>query len=246
MGIPVNPATKSWANPNWDVYPIPFPHVATGTSLDYAYTKPNYMAVVGFHNWQGFWPIHGYSSDNGKTWKAFESFPVGKDSSSEYASGGQIAISPTNPLNMVWAPTWGPSTHYTMDGGKTWKPALTNNGEPLPNSWGNRIHPYVSSYIVTADKADSEGKTFYYFDGTAFYYSKDGGTIWTKSKAGDFPSLILRPIILSNPLKPGDVWLSFQRNPEDIQRNPLYRSIDGGQTFSKVKSVDSSETRCFW
>ncbi|MUG93333.1 exo-alpha-sialidase [Scytonema sp. UIC 10036] len=245
VGIPVNPATKSWANPNWDVYPVPFPHVATGTSLDYAYTKPNYMAIVGFHNWQGYWPIHGYSSDNGKTWKAFESFPVGKNSSSEYPSGGQIAISPTNPLNMVWAPSWGPSTHYTMDGGKTWKPALTNTGETLPNSWGNRIHPYVTSYILTADKADSEGKTFYYFDGTAFYYSKDSGATWTKSKTGDFPSLILRPIILSNPLKPGDVWLSFQRNPEDIQPNPLYQSIDGGQTFSKVKSVDSSELIAF-
>ncbi|MEC4814813.1 MAG: sialidase family protein [Scytonema sp. PMC 1069.18] len=242
--IPVHPASKSLANPNWDVYPVPFPHVASGTSLDYAYTKPDYMAIVGFHNWQGYWPIHGYSSNNGKTWKAFESFPVGKDKS-EYASGGQIAMSPTNPLNLVWSPTWGPSTHYTMDGGKTWKPSLTTNKKPLPDSWGNRINPYLTSYILTGDKADPKGKTFYYFDGSAFYYSQDGGATWTKSKAKNFPHRILRPIILSNPLKQGDVWISFPHNPEDRQRNPLYRSTDGGKTFSKVKSVDSSELIAF-
>jgi xyloglucan-specific exo-beta-1,4-glucanase len=266
--IPINPAFK-WANPEWTVYPQPFPHVAGATGIDYSYNNPDRIAFVGFHQWQGYLGIHGTSSDNGKTWKAFATIPTeelwkndksGKEKASAVA--GQIAISPTNPQNMVWSPTWGTWTHYTMDGGKTWK--LSRNLDPnpkpkpfdeknndhlhydaLPKSWGNSINPWLSSYILAADRKDPQGKTFYYFDSGAFYYSRDGGANWNKSKAEKFPSLILRPAIVSNPTQQGDIWISFARNPEDVKANPLYRSTDGGKTFKIVTSVKSCEFVAF-
>lgn len=192
QNITINPSFK-WANPDWKVYPVPFPHVAGATGMDYSYNNPDYAAFVGFHQWQGFWGIHGITSDNGKTWKAFESIPTeelwksdksGKEKA--YATGGQIAMSPTNPKNMVWAPTWGTWTHYTNDGGKTWRLArnLDYNPPPqpfdeknndhlhyqaLPKSWSNTINPWLSSYILAADRKDPQGKTFYYFNVDGFY-----------------------------------------------------------------------------
>lgn len=262
--IDVNPAFK-WANPQWEKYPVPFPHVAGATGMDYAYKKPNYAAFVGFHQWQGFYPIHGFTKDNGKTWQAFESVPTqymwNKSKSKRektVAMGGQIAMSPTNPKNMVWSPTWGPLTHYTMDGGKTWKLAHNLDHEPkpepfdpknekhthydvLPKSWGNSISPWLSSYILAADRQDPKGKTFYYYNGWIFYYSNDGGANWRKGASNQLPTWMVRPAIVPNPTKQGDVWMSFARNPEDVEGQKLYRSTDGGKTFKTIPSVDTCE-----
>jgi photosystem II stability/assembly factor-like uncharacterized protein len=262
--IDVNPAFK-WANPDWKKYPKPFPHVAGATGMDYAYKKPKNAAFVGFHQWQGFYPIHGYTKDNGKSWQAFESVPTEnmwkKEKSKRektIAMGGQIAMSPTNPNNMVWSPTWGPYTHYTMDGGKTWKIARNLDHKPkpepfdpnsdkdthydaLPKSWANSIHPYLSSYILASDRQDPQGKTFYYYDGWTFYYSKDGGANWSKGAAGKLPTWKVRPAIVPNPTKQNDVWMSFARNPEDVEGNKLFRSTDGGKTFNPIASVDTCE-----
>jgi xyloglucan-specific exo-beta-1,4-glucanase len=163
---------------------------------------------------------------------------------------------------MVWSPTWGTWTHYTINGGKTWQLSRNLNPNPkpepfdeknndhlhydaLPRSWGNSINPWVSSYILAADRKDPQGKTFYYFDGSAFYYSGDGGATWHKSKAEKFPRWILRPAIVPNPTQQGDIWISFARNPEDVNANQLYRSMDGGKTFNVVISVKSCEFVAF-
>lgn len=264
VNIDINPAYK-WANPDWKKYPVPFPHVAGATGMDYAYQKPNYAAFVGFHQWQGFYPIHGFTKDNGKTWQAFESIPTENMWKAEkskrektIAMGGQIAMSPTDPNNMVWSPTWGPYTHYTIDGGKTWKLArnLDHDSKPqpfdpnddkhthydaLPKSWANSINPWLSSYILAADRQDPKGKTFYYYNGWTFYYSNDGGANWKKGASGKLPTWMVRPAIVPNPIKQGDVWMSFARNPEDVEGNKLYRSTDGGKTFNAISSVDTCE-----
>ena len=220
---------------------------------------------MGFHQWQAYHPVHGITKDNGKTWQGFESVPtenMWKEEKSQrgktIAMGGQIAMSPTNPDNMVWSPTWGPYTHYTMDGGKTWKLAHNLDHDPkpepfdpnndihthydaLPKSWANSIHPYLSTYILAADRQDPEGKTFYYYNGWTFFYSNDGGANWRKGASNELPTWMVRPAIVPNPTKQGDVWMSFARNPEDVEGNKLYRSTDGGKNFKPISSVDTCE-----
>lgn len=262
--IAINPAFK-WANPDWQVYPVPFPHVAGATSMDYAASKPDYLAFVGFHQWQGYWSIHGMSRDNGKTWQSFPSVPTQmlwkQDKSKQEevkAIAGQIAMSPTNPQNLVWAATWGTWPHYTRDGGKTWQLARNLNPHPrpepfdernndhiyydaLPKSWSNSISPWLSSHILAADRQDPKGQTFYYYAQNAFYFSRDGGANWSKGANGQFPMWVTRPTIVPNPTRQGDVWLSFARNPEDVKGYPLYRSQDGGKSFTKVPNIHSCE-----
>ncbi|HUB80553.1 MAG TPA: hypothetical protein VMB03_17235 [Bryobacteraceae bacterium] len=278
-GVPLDPAPDlAWEFNEFGArnYPVPWPNVSMGSSLDYAYSQPDHLAFVGNGEWQA-WPADGYSSDNGATWTAFPAIPSEAlwSNGAQFTAtpiGGQIAMSAASPLHMVWAPTWGtfdgdfdtasganaPWPHYTLDGGKTWNPCLLanppakpnpydpqNNDDThynaLPKSWANGISPYVTSIILAADRADPAGKTFYYFDGTVFYRSADGGATWTNSEASGFPSYITGVTIASNPLRYGEIWLTFARNAccgsADIDGHPLYHSTDGGTTFATIPGV---------
>jgi uncharacterized protein (TIGR03437 family) len=279
VGVPYDPnASLSWQPGEYGgtTYPAPWPNTSMGASLDYSYYQPDHLAFVGNGEWQA-WPLYGSSNDNGVTWTAFAAVPSeqlwsGGTQQISTPVSGQIAMSSTNPLNMIWAPTWGtfdggfgtansanaPWPHYTTDGGKTWSLCKLANPPPQPNpydpqnnddvhynalpkSWGNGITPWVSTNILSADRNDPSGKTFYYFDGTYFYFSNDGGAAWTRSAASGFPADIVNITIASNPAVYGDVWLAFARNgccgTADVNGNPLYHSTDGGKTFQTVASV---------
>lgn len=264
--VPVNPAW-AWANPGWSVYPQPFPTVAGGTSLDYAAKQPNNLVFVGFHEWQ-FWPVYGVSKDNGRTWNAFPTMPAemlwsqGRQVYSA-AYGGQVAMSPTNPANIVWAPSRGTWPQYTKDGGKTWALAQNLDHGPMPNpfdpqnnddvhytslpqSWPNTISPWLSAAILAADRADPAGQRFYYSDGFNFYVSNDGGANWHQTvKCCNLPTWNVHPTIVSHPVRAGEVWVSFARNSENATPNLLYRSTDGGNSFSPVPGVASAEYMAF-
>ena len=177
--------------------------------------------------------------------------------------GGQIAMSPVNPRNMVWAPALGAWPHYTKDAGATWTLAYNldhgpqpspydpqNNNDvhyaDLPTSWPNTISPWHVANILAADRADPQGLTFYYFDGWTFYASVDGGANWSIGAA--YPSLpdwIAQPEIVSNPAKQGDVWMAFTRDVGTATTEPLYHSTDGGKTFAPVATVDSCQYLTF-
>jgi xyloglucan-specific exo-beta-1,4-glucanase len=250
VGIPINPAFK-WAMPQkWKTYPTPFPHVAMGSGLDYAYKKPDYAAFVGWHEWQ-YWPVYGYTSDNGRTWRAFDSVPERRwdKGKNQYVKrtpmGGQIAMSPTTPENMIWAPAYSFDPHYTKDAGRTWQPCKLADGRPLPGAWANSISPWVTPYILAADRADPNGKTFYYFTGKSFYISKDGGATWNQGAKEGFPAFVVGIDVVVNPTKQGEIWIGFARNHNAVKGNKLYRSVDGGLTFKPVETVDSAEVITF-
>ncbi|MBW4550838.1 MAG: glycoside hydrolase [Aphanocapsa sp. GSE-SYN-MK-11-07L] len=250
VGIPVNPAFK-WAMPQtWKTYPSPFPHVAMGTGLDYAYKKPDYAAFVGWHQWQ-YWPVYGYTSDNGRSWRAFNSVPKlhWDKKKQQYVEktplGGQIAMSPIDPKNMVWTPTRSVDPHFTKDAGLTWQPCKLANGRPLPNAWANSISPWVTPFLLAADRADPKGQTFYYFNGNTFYISKDGGATWNLGASGGFPPWIVSPAVVVNPTQPGEIWISFARNRNAVKANKLFRSVDGGKSFQPLETVKSAEIITF-
>ncbi|MDX2097074.1 MAG: sialidase family protein, partial [Leptolyngbyaceae cyanobacterium bins.59] len=119
------------------------------------------------------------------------------------------------------------------------------DGKPLPTAWANSISPWVTPFILAADRAAAKGKTFYYFDGWTFYISQDGGQTWQRGATTGLPQWFVQPAIVPNPLRSGDIWMTFARNGDGVQRNKLYRSMDGGKTFQAIKTVDSAEAITF-
>lgn len=203
------PPNSAWANGTWTEFPVPFPHVAGATGMDFCSGQPDCGVFVGFHQWQyqpygGYWPIDGVTTDNGATWTALPSLPsetLWGGGSTAYTNvhpnGGSVAMSSADPNRMVWVGGWGTWPHYTADGGRTWQlcklknpPAPPSPWDPhndsdnhydcLPKAWGPSITPWVSSPCLTADRKDAAGLTFYFHSGFDFWFSTDGGATWTK------------------------------------------------------------------
>ena len=59
------------------------------------------------------------SIDGGRTWTPFASYGNGHPTELVY---GNIAVSSSNPSNIVWLPTFNGAPHFTTDGGATWTP----------------------------------------------------------------------------------------------------------------------------
>lgn len=270
-GIVIPPEWRWIYAGNPTTYPQPFPDVAGAISMDYAYAKPNNMVFVGQHQWQYGPSLAATSTDSGNTWQGFPTRPSEQhwyesdgQYHTEYAFGGQVAMSPTNPLNIVWSPARGTHAIYTTDGGKTWNTTYNIDHDPapdpidphnndqvyyaaLPRGWANGISPWISTNILTADRADPQGKTFYYYDSFNFFVSTDGGANWrrTQTPGTGIPYWRVHQTVLSNPARKGDIWIASARNDSDVHPAPLVRSTDGGMHFSKVGSVDGAEYIAF-
>lgn len=112
---------------------------------------------------------------------------------------------------IVWSP-YGALPSVSTDGGTTWTACV---GAP-------------KSGRVVSDKKDP--KAFYIADGGTVYASHDGG--FTFAAGATVP--VQNPGPLVAPFdRSGDLWLPGS--------DGIYRSTDGGQTFSKLNSVNSAE-----
>ncbi|MGO9241140.1 MAG: exo-alpha-sialidase [Bryobacteraceae bacterium] len=219
-GVPLDPVDASWEVSEFggSTYPVPWPNVSMGNNLDYCYTQPDNLAYVGWGEWE-YWSNYGFSSDNGQTWTAFPSVP----SEMLWSNGtqmlaqpiaGQIAMSATNPQNMVWVPGWGtfggtaatasaanaPWPHYTRDGGRTWSLCLLANPPAKPNPYNsqnnNDVHynalPQAwtnapSPWVVNnilAADRADPAGTTYYYLYSANYSSTSPSVFYTSTDGG--------------------------------------------------------------
>jgi xyloglucan-specific exo-beta-1,4-glucanase len=227
------------AIPNSTLAPIDY--VAGGTGIDFSYTNPRYMAFVGWDQDKGGWWAKrtGFSDDNGRTFKPFANETPG--------SAGVIAMSATNPDNIVWAPTRWAKPHFTTDRGATWKIAKTTDGKDLPASF-KLSNEWWAGQILAADRID--GKRFYYFDGGRFYTSADSGATWKAApqegwQIGLAPWWTIDTNVVVNPEKSGEVYLTFAPNTNQLESFKLWRSDDFGMTFKSVNTAESVNFMAF-
>jgi photosystem II stability/assembly factor-like uncharacterized protein len=131
-------------------------------------------------------------------------------------SGNGIAIA-ADAASIVWIPD-GASAHHSTDAAATW--ALCQ-GLPESARW------------VTADRVDAD--TFYAVDGKSakIHRSEDAGASFRQvgSLAGDGR-------LRATPRHAGDLWLP-------VRDKGLFRSTDGGSTFTPVPSISSGEALGF-
>ncbi len=203
--------------------------IAAGTSLSFCQSQPDHMVVVGGHveYWGGLARI---TNDGGVTWRNLNP-PV------EKAFGGHIAMSSTNPNNLVWIPmnvSWysgrsGPV--YTTDGGATWHTAA---GLPSWNDASSQIW-FGANAILVPDPVN--GLTFYAFypQDQGIYRSVDGGANFTRVRSGVTSQTHLIQL-KTVPGKTGELWLGNR----DSGR--LLMSSDGGTNMAPIPNITGLST----
>ncbi len=209
-----------------------------GTDLDFSGRHPNALVWIGAEYNVYFDKSRvargAISLDSGATWKELPNL-------TKNMFGGNVAVSATDPANIVWLPTYflspfeylqqGKGLYVTTNGGGSWK----NETVDGKNNF-HRFLWWLGREALASDKV--EGGVFYLQNDTKeFYVSTDGGVSWKKA-ANAAPCLeangchVLGQIVAA-PHKAGEVWSS-------VGDEGLYRSRDRGATpWQKIPGVDA-------
>ncbi|GGQ26366.1 WD40/YVTN/BNR-like repeat-containing protein [Streptomyces griseomycini] len=191
------------------------PVFGTATGLAQAARRPAYVVRTG-------WGDHGngaYSHDGGRTWAPFAAQPgIAKDAPGPIATGADGSVLLWSFVH--WDGTRHPA-HRSADNGATW----------------SEVPTFPKGATPVADPADPA--LFYAYDtdtGTLFA-SADGGRTFA-ARASGLPSGDSQFKLVAAPGRSGDLWLS-------AKGDGLYRSTDGGGTFTRVESCRASHTLGF-
>ncbi|AXG82123.1 WD40/YVTN/BNR-like repeat-containing protein [Streptomyces paludis] len=182
------------------------PVFGSATGLAIAALRPTYVVRSGWGD-QG---NGAYSTNGGQTWAPFAAQP-----SIANSAPGPIAVS-ADGSTLLWS-----FIHW--DGTKHPGFRSTNNGA----SW-SEVTTFPRGGTPVADPLDARRFYVYDTDGGAVYRSTDAGATFVRG-AGSLPAGDSQFRIAAAPERTGDLWLS-------AKWNGLYRSTDGGTSFTKVTS----------
>jgi hypothetical protein len=168
-----------------------------------------------------------------------------------FGAANMILQSPADP-STYWAATVSGGVWETMDGGKTWKPTTDSQ-------------PALQLGAIALDAADPKGETLYAGTGaysaglptfsptTVLLKSTDGGADWTSWTPTGIQNLYLgsngQQFTDPSPASVKGLWVDGQTvlvgagsswgSTSFFNAGGLYRSNDGGQTFSLVPGFDT-------
>ncbi|KUM67752.1 sialidase family protein [Streptomyces curacoi] len=191
------------------------PVFGSATGLAQAAAKPAYVVRTG-------WGDNGngaYSNDGGQTWAPFKAQPsLAKDAPGPIATNADGSV-------LLWVFVHWDGTKYpahrSADNGATW----------------SEVSSYPKGATPVADPADPTRFYAYDTDTGTLYASTDSGRSFA-ARATGLPSGDTQFELVAAPGRAGDLWLS-------VKWNGLYRSTDGGVSFSKVDSCWASYTLGF-
>ncbi|MBC2906349.1 sialidase family protein [Streptomyces cupreus] len=191
------------------------PVFGSATGLAQAAAKPAYVVRTG-------WGDHGngaYSDDGGRTWAPFAGQPdIARNAPGPIATNADGSA-------LLWVFVHWDGTKYpayrSTDNGSTW----------------TEVPSFPKGATPVADPADPTLFYAYDTDTGTLLASTDSGLSFT-ARATGLPSGDSQFKVVAAPGRSGDLWLS-------AKWNGLYRSTDGGASFSKVDSCWASYTLGF-
>ncbi|MFC8426418.1 WD40/YVTN/BNR-like repeat-containing protein [Streptomyces sp. NPDC057236] len=191
------------------------PVSGSATGLAQAARRPAYVVRAG-------WGENGngaYSHDGGRTWAPFAAQPpLAKDAPGPIAANADGSV-------LLWSFVhWDGTRHpayRSADNGTTWA----------------EIPSFPKGATPVADPVDPTLFYAYDTDTGTLLASTDSGRSFT-ARATGLPSGDSQFKLVAAPGRTGDLWLS-------TKGNGLYRSTDGGATFTKVDSCRASYTLGF-
>ncbi|MDH3283113.1 MAG: hypothetical protein OEQ13_00090 [Acidobacteriota bacterium] len=147
--------------------------------------------------------------------------------------GGRISSLARDPndVNRIWLGAAQGGVFLSSDGGDTWSPVF--DGETALSIGSIAAHPTDSNVVYVGTGEEAGGG--YSYDGEGVFKTTDGGTTWTNVGL-DAVRRIGRVAI--DPVNPQRVFVAASGGlyGRDTNRG-LYRSTDGGQTWSQVLYV---------
>lgn len=186
-------------------------------SIAYCPTNPLNLVRVGGNRWNKTYS-GATSTDGGLTWTKFSTFPT--DTIPQ-----RVVVSASNPKNFV-VTTIKKQALQTMDGGLSWQVV---SGLPKGNKG-----PWNWSQPLTADQVN--GNRFYYYANGTVYRSDDRGVSFQPVNT-KLPKTA-KPILQTVPEITQEIWLS-------LNEKGLYRSQNGGETFTKISQVEKATLFAF-
>ncbi|MET9383093.1 1,4-beta-glucanase [Streptomyces sp. NPDC002928] len=191
------------------------PVFGSATGLAQAAGRPEYVVRTG-------WGDNGNgagSNDGGRTWAPFAAQPtIAHDAPGPIATNADGSV-------LLWSFVHWDGTKYaahrSADNGATW----------------SEVSSFPKGATPVADPADPTLFYAYDSDTGTLSASTDSGLTFTR-RAGGLPSGDSQFKLVAAPGRSGDLWLS-------TKWNGLFRSTDGGASFSKVDSCWASYTLGF-
>lgn len=198
----------------------------TNYVVDYAGQVPSKMIRIHKQATDG---LGSYSNDGGKSWTNFSSHPNYVASGTNYSNESNFAAISAKGTSIVWnMDNFG--VFYSKNNGSTWSAASGISD--------------VSGFRVVADKF-TDG-TFYLYSPKAgeLFKTTDHGATWTAvndrmATLADYAYGYGK--VFASPKAAGDIWVTQGTNSfgiwTDTKAEGVYRSTNGGSSFSKVNGL---------
>jgi hypothetical protein len=163
--------------------------------------------------------------------------------------GGRIAISATDPANIVWMPiNYNQATipaYYSKDRGVTWAAASGAFNSPIAGVYTNGNSLGMSGQCLTADRGNGKFYLGKFGGGSHLIYSSTDGATWTQvgsvNNGGTYnmrtPQLAAAPVSPTYPTG-GDVWLCDDSDYLGTHvGGGLWRSVNSGANWSQIANI---------
>lgn len=181
------------------------------------------------------------SFDAGRSWESFASH---SGDHPEQLRFGNLAISATDPDQMVWLPSWDGAIHVSDDGGATWDEVILPGTEDRLNDegryvGGSHFQYYLQREVLAADPVVG-GRYYLLHSDLGFHRSDDGGRTWDLVSPDGLPTGwtagFFNAQLRAVPGREGHLF--YTPGPLNEATFPMFESTDGGETWAAVAGTE--------